>query len=162
MRGWLWFAVCSLFGFFVLQPVGWLLVGAACYKRAWKLVPGKRSIKPIIGRKWVDEWRWQWMNLLWGNPEDGVSGGDAFGPSWSGEYNPALSRWRAFKWAALRNWANGYNYITWRDSWGTPPLLIKQYTLPILGTRQLKLGWQQLPASDGWIGPYKQRMVFSI
>lgn len=156
---WLWFAMASLVGFFILQPVGWLLVGIAAYKRAW-VVSGDASIKPLPQRQQIDTWRWQWMVRVWGNPEDGVSGYDAYGPSWDGRYNPTLSRWKAFVWAGLRNWAAGYNYITWPFS-TTPPVYFKNYTL-FGKPRTLKIGWQQLPTSDGWDGTYKARMVFSF
>lgn len=155
---WAWFAACELFGLLVLMPVGWVVVGAACIFKAWKF-PYATSIKPLPNRRLVDGWSWP-INALYGNPEDGVSGVDALGPSWLGAYNPQGYRWRAFLWN-LRNWASGFNYRNWPFSL-TPPLFIKQYSLPILGTRQLKLGWQQLPPADGWVTIYKVRMVCSL
>lgn len=135
---WAWFAACSLFGVLVLMPVGWVVVGAACVCKAWRF-PYATSIKPIKGRAQVDGWSWP-INRIYGNPEDGVSGVDAYGPGWTGSYNPRGTRWRAFVWSGLRNWAAGYNYLTW--AWGTdPPLYIKDYS--VLGRqRQLKIGWQ--------------------
>lgn len=135
---WAWYALCALFGFFVLMPLGWVVVGAACILKAWKF-PYANSIKPLTGRKQIDGWAWP-INAVYGNPEDGVSGVDAYGPSWIDSYNPMGSRWRAFRWSGLRNWAAGFNYLTW--PWkGAPPLLIKQYS--VLGSpRQLKIGWQ--------------------
>lgn len=155
---WAWFALCSLFAFVVLMPVGWVVVGAACVFKAWKF-PYANSIKPLPDRKLVDGFSWS-INALWGNPEDGVSGVDAYGPSWIGSYNPYGTRWRAFVWSGLRNWANGFNYLTWRSS-SPAPLYVRQYS--VFGKqRQIKIGWQQLPSSDGWVTSYKVRMVCSL
>lgn len=152
---WGWFAVCELFGLLVLFPIGLVVVGAACVFKAWRF-PYATSIKPLPDRKLIDGWAWS-INLLYGNPEDGVSGVDAYGPSWIGSYNPSGTRWRALLWN-LRNWANGFSYLTW--AWtSAPPLYVKPYT--IFGRqRQLKIGWQQLPPSDGWV-TNKVRMVCS-
>lgn len=140
VAAWLYFALCELFALVVLFPLGLLIVGAACICRAWSSAAVQPSINPQPGRPDVDVWEWP-INAVYGNPEDGVSGEDALG-SWVGFYNPTGSRWRAFMWSALRNPANGFNYPTWRWA-ATPPLLVKTYSLPILGTRQLKLGWQR-------------------
>lgn len=161
MIGWIYYALCMLFATVVLWPLGLVLVGAACVARAWVLpsTSSPASIKPLPGRSRIDVWSWSWMNAVYGNPEDGVTGTCAFG-SWLGPFNDLPpSRWLAFVWSGLRNWANGFNYLTWRSA-SMPPLLIKPYTL-FGKERQLKLGWQQLPASDGWVGPYRCRMVCS-
>lgn len=134
---WAWFALCELFGLVVLFPLGWFVVGAASFFRAWKF-PYATSIKELPNRSLIDGWSWP-INAIYGNPEDGVSGVDAYG-SWMGSYNPTGSAWKAFMWSGLRNWAAGYNYLTW--PWvSVPPFYVTEYT--VLGRqRQLKIGWQ--------------------
>lgn len=135
---WLYYATCQLIGAFVLFPLGLLIVGLACYRRAWSF-DATPSIKPLPYRLTVDTWRWTWMNTVYGNPEDGVTGGDAFG-SWVGPYNDVpLSRWRAFQWSGLRNWACGWNYLTWRPWLDPPPLFYRAYG----NGHSIELGWQQ-------------------
>lgn len=154
---WLYFAVCTLAAvvFFWILPVGLATAVLLCLFKAWHF-PGQASIKPLPGRQYVDSWP-AIFNPLWGNPEDGVSGVDAYGPSWTGSYNPLGTRWKAIQWNC-RNWLAGYNYITWLWK-STPPLIVKEYSLPSfviptwvpkLGglqigsqSRQLKIGWQQ-------------------
>jgi len=135
---WIYYALCMLFAVFVLFPAGLLIVGAACIFKAWD-GPELLSIKPLPYRTFVDSWGWP-INVIYGNPEDGASGTDAVGP-WGESFNPLGTRWRAFLWSGLRNWANGFNYITWRFA-ATPPLLVKEYSL-FGRQRQLKIGWQQ-------------------
>lgn len=158
---WCYFALCELVALVVLFPLGLLLVGWCCARRNYTLpaTSSPLSIKPLPQRTHVDTWGWKWMQPVYGNPEDGVTGFCAYGPSWTGAYNPTRSRWLAFVWSALRNWANGFGYLTWRWT-STAPLLVKAYSL-FGQQRQLKIGWQQLPAADGWIGPYRCRMVCS-
>lgn len=57
----------------------------------------------------IDRWRWNWMNFVWGNPRDGVSGERAL--IWvDGQrvpYRPQTSpRLRAWLWSAWRNSTN--------------------------------------------------------
>lgn len=131
-----WYVACSLFGVLVLFPLGLLLVGLASLFKAWTF-PYAKSIKPLPNRQLIDGWTLP-INLIFGNPEDGVSGVDAYGPSWTGSYNPTGSRWGAFVWSGLRNWAAGYNYLTWPWS-STPPL----YVGPFVGSFAVEIGWQQ-------------------
>jgi hypothetical protein len=49
-------------------------------------------------------WRWNWLNAVWGNPEDGV-----LGPDW---HLPGRSAWwRAYAWSALRNRSDALKYV---------------------------------------------------
>lgn len=162
---WPYFAICTLGAVFFFwiplwwwytPPLGLTVAVILCLSKAWHF-PGYLSIKPLPGRGYVDAWP-ALFDPLWGNPEDGVSGVDAYGPSWKNSYNPTGSRWGAIKWNC-RNWLAGFNYITWRAWMGAPPLIVKEYSLPSfvvptwvpkLGglqiggqTRQLKIGWQQ-------------------
>jgi hypothetical protein len=161
MKAWLYYAACQVASL-ALSIVGVPILAYACYYRDWTYSPNVDSIKPLPGRAKVDTWDSPWMRPVWGNPEDGVSGVYAYGPDWVGPYNDLPpSRWTAFWWAAVRNRCNGFDYICWRSS-STPPIIKKNYTTPWGSTRLLQLGWTQLPASDGWVGPYKQRMVMSF
>lgn len=166
MIAWIYFALCELAAtaffwmplwWWKLPPIGLSVAVLLCLARAWRW-PYANSIKPLPLRKSIDGWP-RPFNALWGNPEDGVSGLVAFGPSWTGAYNPTGSIWLAICWQC-RNWLAGFNYLTW--PWAAPaPLLIKAYS--VFGRqRQLKVGWQQLPAADGWTGPYRCRMVCSL
>lgn len=168
---WAWFAACELAAFLFFWvppwiwtfghwheplPLGLSFIVVMCLFEAWSPYAMFLSIKPVGTRTHVDWWDLP-INALFGNPEDGVSGLDALGPSWQGFYNPTGSRWGAICWNC-RNWMAGFNYITWR--WASvPPIIFKDYTL-FGKQRQLKLGWQQLPVSDGW-RTSKVRMVCS-
>ena len=169
---WAYYAACELAGaaFFwvplwwhpMLPPLGFTIAVLLCLARAWRLCGG--SIKPLPGRNLVDGWPWP-FNLLWGNPEDGVSGITALG-GWSGFYNPQGTRWLAICWNC-RNWFAGFNYLTWPWASAAPnyqtPYTVPKWVPKIGGTtRTPRLGWQQLPASDGWVGPYRCRMVCSL
>ena len=52
----------------------------------------------------VDRWDWHWLNAIYGNPEDGVSGQQA------GYMPNANSIWRAYCWSALRNSCDALKY----------------------------------------------------
>lgn len=157
---WQYFWLCQLYAFLILKPVGWVLVGIACYYYEWTYTPNVKSIKPLDNRKMVDTWDWAFMRKIYGNPEDGVSGIYAYGPSWTGAFNsPPVTRWKAFTWSGRRNWANGFNYITWKWPDINPPFKPGTW---LFGKRSYKFGWQSLPTSDGWDGTYKVRMVCSI
>jgi hypothetical protein len=132
----------------VLRVVSALPLAVACATKAWSITV--TSIKPLPGRALVDEWTWL-PNSVFGNPEDGVSGFFA-----RPQANPSFSAWQAFLWNQ-RNFAAGLNYLTWRSS-AVPPLKTGTW----LFGRAYKIGWQQLPTSDGWVTNYKQRMVCSV
>lgn len=168
---WLYYAVCSI-GAFVfywiplwrLPPLGLTVAVALCLLQAWHY-PAAKSIKPLPGRLYVDGWP-ALFQPLWGNPEDGVSGVDAYGPSWKDSFNPLGSRLKAIEWNC-RNWLAGFNYLTWRWK-SVPPLIVKEYSLPSLTlptwvpklgglqiggqTRQLKIGWQQRYGRNVMVG----------
>lgn len=161
---WAWYVFCQLAAFafywmplhihgFWIPPLGFTFVALMCLFKAWDTTA--HSIKPLPVRIAVDEWKLP-VNAVFGNPEDGVSGADAVGPNWVGRFNPALSVLKAIEWNS-RNWMAGINYITWRWAPEKAPI----YFGTCLG-RSVKFGWQQLPASDGWTGPYKVRMVCSL
>lgn len=97
------------------------------------------------------------MNRWFGNPEDGVTGKYAVGPSWFGYYNPTGGWAGRMKWN-WRNNAAGFNY----EIWPKAPVVKKNYKV-LWMTRELQLGWTALPTSDGWVVPEGQvRMVCSF
>jgi hypothetical protein len=103
-------ALAEALGFIVLLP--------ACLLHAWTPTAVYPSIKPIpIGavgiRRYVDVWKWNWLNYWYANSEDGVSGLDAViwvdgKLTWYYDtFQPWVPRWaRAYAWSAWRNGAN--------------------------------------------------------
>jgi hypothetical protein len=132
MIGWPWFALVQLISL-LATVVGWVLLIPFCLARAWIL--DDQSIKD--GRP-VDRWRWSVLNVVFGNPEDGVSGGTAL--VWvNGVLSPympnAWAPWRAYCWSAWRNSADGLKYVF---AWENGPF--KEVT--VFGKRH-KIGWQR-------------------
>jgi hypothetical protein len=91
--------------------LGWFLLIPFCIGKAWSV--NARSIKD--GRP-IDTWKYSWLNYIYGNPEDGVSGGCAV--VWTsgspGPYRPGLSTWpglRAYLWSAVRNSCDNLKYV---------------------------------------------------
>ena len=131
---WLWFIVvqliqlaCELVGLVVLIPV--------CLMHAWEPCVGDGSTK------FIDRWKWAPLDLIYGNPEDGVSGAKAL--VWDNgqkvPYMPnAWAPWRAYCWSALRNSADNLKYVF---AWDKGPLIKKDYK--IFGRqRTFRAGWQ--------------------
>jgi hypothetical protein len=92
--------------------VGWFLLIPFCYKRHW-VVWKRKSIKD--GRP-IDEWVYDWVQAIYGNPEDGVSGRTAL--VWNKEgsaqtaYAPTRVVWlNAYLWSAWRNSADNLKYV---------------------------------------------------
>lgn len=136
---WLYFALVQLVGL-ATGVAGLLVLAPACYLHAWT-APDTLSIKPVpLGRK-VDRWRWDWLNAVWGNPEDGVSGQQAL--IWiHGKQSPfmpgAKPGWRAYVWSALRNPSDRMKY---RFPWASGPLYQRRFS--VFGRKlQFKAGWQ--------------------
>lgn len=147
---WAYYAACQLLGaaFFWLPldwhhgvphvpPIGLTLVVILCLCRAWTTDAVVPSIKPLPNRPNVDEWLLP-VNWLIGDREDGPTGRYAYGPGWVGAYNPTGSTWRAILWQ-LRNWLNGFQYITWAKWMGAPPIYYREYG----NGHSIELGWQQ-------------------
>ena len=96
-----------------------------CLLHAWQ--PSRaRSIND--GRR-IDRWSWEWLNWLWGNPEDGVSGltalvwvtGATRAPYWPGCPSDAL---RAYIWSAWRNSCDTLKYTLALTQFGTPSIVV--------------------------------------
>lgn len=90
--------------------IGLLLLPVPCLLRAWR----DSADSSIKDKRKIDEWKWSWLNYIYGNPEDGVSGKYAL--VWAGgnlvPYLPtAPDWWRAFRWSALRNSVDNLKYV---------------------------------------------------
>lgn len=125
---WIWFAVVQLISL-VATVIGWLVLLPFCAAHAWKL--GPKSIKDA---RIIDMWSWGPLNLVYGNPEDGVSGMFALVQG-DQEYMPKANAFsRAYCWSALRNSCDNLKYVF---AWKAGPF--KQWTL--FGRPQ-HAGWQ--------------------
>ena len=122
---WVWFGIAQLV-MAILAVIGWVVLILPCLLEAWEPSP-----IPSINadHRKIDRWACPWLNWIWGNPEDGVSGltalvwvsGSARGPYWPGCPNAAL---RAYTWSAWRNSCDALKYtfaVTW---FGTPSTVI--------------------------------------
>lgn len=130
---WLWFVLIQLVQL-VAMIVGWIVLIPFCILQAWKS-SAQLSIKGD-GRT-IDEWRWSWLNYVYGNPEDGVSGLQAV--VWpNGVSSPYMATsnpiWRSYCWSALRNSCDNLKYVLANKK---GPL--KEFKF--LG-RTCKVGWQ--------------------
>lgn len=93
----------------IWMVVGYGLLIPFCLLKAWQ--PAVSTINPF-GRppRVISEWRWAWLNTIYGNREDGVSGAEAMIWDW-----PAYSYrvlYRPNTWAPLRAWL----WSAWRNS----------------------------------------------
>ena len=87
--------------------LGWFILPIPCILQAWRISP-KPSIKD--GRQ-IDEWKFNWLNKVYGNPEDGVSGRFAKLSDGSAYLPNCNSILRAYTWSAIRNSADGLKYL---------------------------------------------------
>ena len=109
---WLWFALIQLVQL-AATVVGWIVLILPCLLQAWKS-SAQLSIKGD-GRT-IDEWKWSWLNYVYGNPEDGVSGQQAVVwsngvPSGFMAGSSVSSAWRAYLWSAIRNSCDNLKYL---------------------------------------------------
>ncbi len=133
MKGlaWGWFALAQLI-MLLCTVLGWVILPLPCLLHAWEISP-----VPSIndGRK-IDRWSWGWLNWVWGNPQDGVSGltalvwvnGTTQSAYWPNCPSAAL---RAYAWSAWRNSCDALKYSLAITRLGTPSVVI-------LGRR---IGW---------------------
>lgn len=104
----------------IAQALGYFVLLPACLLHAWT-GPTYPSIKPYSPgqyapeRKFVDQWKWKWLNYWYANTEDGVSGQYAlvWNPAvqYEDDYTLMLPHWTpkwaiAWCWSAWRNGAN--------------------------------------------------------
>lgn len=107
MLKWVYFVAIQLIHL-VFFVIGLVVLAPFCVMESW-WVSDKPSIKDHA--RGVDEWRWNPLNFIYGNPEDGVSGQFALlsdGSRYMPGANPA---WRAYCWSALRNSVDGLKYV---------------------------------------------------
>jgi hypothetical protein len=90
---------------------GYLLLVPFCLAQAWEpcestINPFERPARPI------SKWKWAWLNTIYGNREDGVSGAEAL--VWVTEPAGWTHRvlYRPNTWAPLRAWL----WSAWRNS----------------------------------------------
>jgi hypothetical protein len=116
---------------FVFFVIGLFVLITPCVMQAWEPSP-EPSIKD--GRK-IDRWKWAGVRWLgFHNPEDGDNGQNALVYG-SQAYMPATgARWRAYKWSALRNTADGWKY---RFAWAQGRI----WEFTVFG-KPHKAGWQ--------------------
>lgn len=129
MKGWIRFALVQ-FVSFILMVIGWVLLFPLCLTKAW--VPVESRYWPL---KIVTAWRWEWVQSIWGNWEDGVTG---VGTT-AGVYLPnAPDWWRAYMWSAWRNSTNNLRFVfRWYGKDGAPFF----YWQNKAGTWYFKCGW---------------------
>lgn len=143
MRAWAWFAVVQLVSI-AATVLGWAVLIPFCLLQAWT-APVCLSNKPWpsgmpdLGpaRVLIDRWRFKPLNWIYGNPEDGVSGRQAYiwaTPSAPALYMPgAWAPWRAYLWSAWRNSADNLKYVfAWKEG---------PYWAVQIGGRWLQAGW---------------------
>jgi len=101
-----WFlAQCLMF---IAAVLGVFVLPIPCLRQAWNV--NAKSIKD--GRP-IDTWNSSWLNSVYGNPEDGVSGNKAL--VWENgilvPYRQKSRPWvRAYLWSGFRNTADNLKY----------------------------------------------------
>lgn len=106
--GWFWLAQVLML---ITAILGWFVLIMPCLLEAWE----PSTIASInADRRQIDRWSWPWLNGLYGNPEDGVSGQTALvwvNATSRGPYMPfAWAPWRAWVWSAWRNSTDSLKY----------------------------------------------------
>lgn len=109
------YALAQLLSTWIATPLGWVLLIYPCLAQRWTGA-NFPSIKPLPDRANVDEWHSSFLQMVFGNMEDGVSGQQARiwqgTPPVLGPYMPKASAWwRAYCWSALRNSADQLKYV---------------------------------------------------
>ena len=105
MKGWLYFTFVQVVAL-IAMVVGWFLLIIPCALGAWE--PELQIYQPDWAategsRKMINIWSWDWLNNVWGNDEDGVTGIPA--------YNKTESRFKAYLWSAWRNSTNNLRFV---------------------------------------------------
>jgi hypothetical protein len=113
--GWIWYVTAQLIMCFFMI-VGWLFLWIPCVLHVW----GEWSVESLKDKRFVDTWNWGWLNYVYGNPEDGVSGQDALIGDATGKLVPYMPNapawWRAYLWSAWRNSCDGLKYrFAWKN-----------------------------------------------
>ena len=86
--------------------IGYFLLIPFCLAQAWE--PCESTINPFNrAPRPISKWKWEWLNTIYGNREDGVSGKEAL--IWVGVVRLP---YRPNTWAPLRAWL----WSAWRNS----------------------------------------------
>ena len=93
MKGWAWFVVVQLVCF-AAMVVGWFLLAPLAAGKFWK--EGWSEHYEYV----INVWRWKWIDRVWGNDEDGVTGALFYRERVPG------TRWCTYLWTAWRNSSN--------------------------------------------------------
>lgn len=124
---------------------GWFLLIYPCAKQAWVVDADSiaDALEPRASK--ISRWSVEWLNPVWGNPQEGVSGQEALIRDANGNQMPYKPGWgprlRAYFWAALRNSADGLKYLlAWADA--PPPV-----EFWFFGPR--RAGWVPMPQIKG-------------
>lgn len=141
MLAWVLFVVVQLISL-VAMVLGWFLLIPFCLAQAWK--PAISTMDPTRA---IDVWQWGPLNLMFGNPEDGVSGARAL--IWRNgarvPYMPnSWAPWRAYLWSAWRNSCDNLKYVF---AWKGGPFVRKEWiqTLPELSRRWPFVQFMKMP-----------------
>lgn len=118
--GWVWWGIVQLI-MLAATLLGFVLLVPFCLLQFW--IVEDRSIKDDT--RPIDVWKWTWLNRVYGNPEDGVSGQTALiwgSGAQAGQlvhYMPnAWAPWRAYCWSA---WRNSCDALKYRFAWKNGP-----------------------------------------
>ena len=128
MKAWIYFAfvqlVCG-----IAMVIGWVLLLPWCAMKLWVV-----KASPYFNKD-VTAWSAQWMQAVYGNWEDGVTGvGTSKGPY----LTTAPDWWRAYMWCAWRNSCNNLRFaFRWYGKDGAPFF----YWQNKAGTWHFKCGW---------------------
>ncbi|HKS75842.1 MAG TPA: hypothetical protein VJQ82_21700 [Terriglobales bacterium] len=115
---WVWFSVAQLL-MLVLSVAGWVILILPCLLQAWEPspTPSIATTPWLPSNRPIDRWKCIWLNSVYGNPEDGVSGQAAIvwgSGAQAGTLVPfmpnAWAPWRAWVWSAWRNSTDQLKY----------------------------------------------------
>jgi hypothetical protein len=133
MKGWAWFVVVELICF-IAMVVGWFLLIPFAAGRRWYWRCSEHYPLRIIA-----VWNWNWVDKVWGNSEDGVTGAEFYVKRIGNE------RWRAYCWSA---WRNSSNNLRWVFAWPGGPYVKWQNAIwkGHIGFKPME-GWPVLSAN---------------
>ena len=94
-----WFQVRSL----AATIVGWFLLAPLAAFKQWRW----QLAYPSLKHDQIAVWRWSWVDGIWGNAEDGVTGDNFYAARFKSQ------RLCAYLWSA---WRNSANNMRWSNS----------------------------------------------
>jgi hypothetical protein len=103
--GWLYFIFVQIVAF-VCMVVGWFLLAPLAARGQWVYT---ESIH--WPTRQIAVWKWRWVDVIWGNDEDGVIGAPFYAQQVKNVYL------RAYLWSAWRNSANNLRFVfRWKNT----------------------------------------------